>query len=348
MSEREELLESIANTISSYRAGEIDQPDAAHVDRWASQFAPDDQELFLREFDHVIKQTFFTRDQVVSFLEGLITNQRLAGEDPSNYWSKANFLRIQQNGQSQREMVDLFEQSLFNKLGLKLDECGSPDGDYIYLDDALFTGGRVATDLGVWIKNEAPEEAIVNIIVMALHTSGEWWLKSNRLKKPIGESGKRIIVEYWRAATLQNQFARRNSADVLWPCEIPEDKAVQAYVDSLERFPFKPRSPGGHLGVFASEEGRQLLESEFLKAGVAIRSKTQTPNDFNRPLGCGQFGVGFGSLIATYRNCPNNTPLAIWWGDPEATSGALHWYPLLPRKTYSSAENVFGIIVDDF
>lgn len=351
MSERDELLESIANTTSSYREGEIDEPDAAHIDRWARQFAPDNQELFLREFDHVIKQTFLTRDEVMSFLERLITNERLVGEDPSDYWSKANLLRIQRNGQSQREMVDLFEQSLLKKLGLKLDECGSPEGEYIYLDDVLFTGGRVATDLGAWIKSEAPENAIVNIIVMALHTYGEWRLKSNRLKKSIEDSGKRISVEYWRGVTLQNQFARRSRADVLWPSEIPDDHEVEAYhayINSLDRYPFQPRTPNGHLGIFSSEEGRKLLESEFLKAGVAIRSKTQNPKDFLRPLGCNNFGLGFGSLITTYRNCPNNTPLALWWGDPEATEGALHWYPLLPRKTYASVEDEFGIIVDDF
>ena len=89
MSERDELLESIENTISSYREDEIDWPDAAHVDRWASQFSPNNQEFFLREFDHVIKQTFFTRGRVASFLEWLITNQGLAGDDPFDYWSKA-------------------------------------------------------------------------------------------------------------------------------------------------------------------------------------------------------------------------------------------------------------------
>lgn len=59
------------------------------------------------------------------------------------------------------------------------------------------------------------------------------------------------------------------------------------------------------------------------------------------PLSFSPFGVGFGSMIATYRNCPNNCPLSMWWGDPEATSGALHWYPLLQREGYSSARNVF-------
>lgn len=95
-----------------------------------------------------------------------------------------------------------------------------------------------------------------------------------------------------------------------------------------------------------AEAGRQLLESEFLIAGVKIRSLIQSPKDFIRPLGCGNFGVGFGSMLVTYRNCPNNCPLALWWGDPEATSGALHWYPLLSRKTYAAPENVFNIFDD--
>ena len=35
--------------------------------------------------------------------------------------------------------------------------------------------------------------------------------------------------------------------------------------------------------------------------------------------------LGFGSLVVTFRNCPNNAPLALWAGDP--------WYPLFPRRT---------------
>ncbi len=42
--------------------------------------------------------------------------------------------------------------------------------------------------------------------------------------------------------------------------------------------------------------------------------------------------LGFGSLVVTFRNCPNNAPLALWVGDP--------WYPLFPRTTNSQAEIV--------
>jgi hypothetical protein len=88
-----------------------------------------------------------------------------------------------------------------------------------------------------------------------------------------------------------------------------------------------------------------VLEREFLIAGTQIRSQGNV-SAVNRPLGHGYYGLGFGSTLVTYRNCPNNCPLALWWGDPTATSGALKWYPLLPRKNYSSAENVFGKFFD--
>jgi hypothetical protein len=80
-----------------------------------------------------------------------------------------------------------------------------------------------------------------------------------------------------------------------------------------------------------------LIERELLMAGVRIRAGCQNPKKVMRPLGFGHFGLGFGATIVTYRNCPNNCPLALWWGDPDATSGPFHWYPLLPRKTYEQA-----------
>lgn len=342
MSERDDLVGAIANTIRTYRAGELAQSTPAHVERWAHQFTPENQLPFLREINHVMRQTFLTKEMVSGFLNNLVKNEQLAGKNPKVYWARANFLRIQRAGQSQKEMVSLFAETLQQQCGLKLDQCGAESGDYIYLDDVLFTGGRVATDLQTWISDKAPASAIVHVILMAMHTSGHYYITSNRLKKAIAASGKNIDIRFWRSIELENQKNRKDSSAVLWPAVIPGDATVRAYVDSEKRFPLSLRNAGGALGIFSSEQGRQLLENEFLIAGVKIRSLTQSPKDFIRPLGCGGFGVGFGSLIATYRNCPNNCPLALWWGDPEVTSGALHWYPLLSRKTYAAPENVFN------
>ena len=81
-----------------------------------------------------------------------------------------------------------------------------------------------------------------------------------------------------------------------------------------------------------------MLERELLLAGMHIRSLSQNPSPALRPLGFGPFGLGFGSTIVTYRNCPNNTPLALWWGDPQAEPAHpfARWYPLVQRRTYTN------------
>jgi len=122
---------------------------------------------------------------------------------------------------------------------------------------------------------------------------------------------------------------------------------LKAYMAEETKFPFKPRTPGGKCehDIFSSEEGRQLLERELLMAGMRIRSFSQNPNRALRPLGFSPFGLGFGSTIVTYRNCPNNAPLALWWGDPEKPKSHpfSKWCPLVPRKTYGAEEEWDGI-----
>lgn len=343
MSERDDLLVSVANEIKTYRKGDLPEPTPAHVDRWLHQFTPVQQLPFLREFDHVIKKTFLTRKNVKVFLHHLVTNQKLAGADPTAYWSAAHFLSIQQKGQSQKEMLKLFSKCLEDECGLDMDDSGEEGGDFIYLDDVMFSGNRVGNDLEPWILNVAPQSARVHIIVAAWHTLGQF-LVERRLAGVIAKSGKKITITYWRAFTVENQKARKNISEVLWPTAVPNVAEVQAYMALPSRFPFEPRHPSmTPIEPFSSEAGRQILESEFFIAGAKIRAMSENPKPSMRPLGFSPFGVGFGSMIVTYRNCPNNCPLAMWWGDSEATSGALHWYPLVPREGYFSLRN----IVDD-
>lgn len=343
MSERDDLLVSVANEIRTYREGDLPEPTPEHVDRWLRQFTPAQQLPFLREFDYVIKQTFLTRENVEDFLRHLVTNQKLTGGEPTAYWSSANFLSIQQNGQSQKEMLKLFSKCLEDECGLDIDESGENGGEFIYLDDVMFSGNRVGNDLEPWIINNAPPSATVHVIVAALHSGGWWYLVNKRLKDVIAESGKKISVKYWRALKIENRKWFKNSSGVLWPTVVPDVAEVQDYMALPAKFPFEPRQPSAAaIQPFSSEAGREVLESEFLIAGAKIRTKSENPKPSMRPLGFSPFGVGFGSMIVTYRNCPNNCPLALWWGDPEATSGALHWYPLLPREGYSSLRNIFN------
>lgn len=336
MTTRDLLLDAIATTVADYRAGELAAPTPAHVDRWIRQFSKQVQVPLLRELDHVLKTTYFTRDAVAEFLDGVVMTAELAGADPLGFWKAANFLDIQQSGESQRAMLAIFAERLNARHRISTDACGEVGGAFIYLDDVMFTGNHVGNDLAKWIENDAPAEAVVHIIVIAIHTSGGY-LVGRRLKQAIASSGKKIKICYWRVATIENRRAYKRDSEVLWPVELPDDTDLEAYLAQPHKFPFEPRPPGGKLGPFSSEEGRQLLERELLLAGVKIRAGCANPKDVMRPLGFSPFGLGFGSMIVTFRNCPNNCPLALWWGDPNAAASSplSKWYPLLARKTYS-------------
>lgn len=348
MAERTDLLTSIATTIQDYRAGELAKPTSNHVERWIQQFDTVVQLPMLRELNHVLDKTYFTKASVSSFFSDLITHQQLAGEDPCAFWSGSHILDIQQNGHSQSEIRALFDEALMERCGLKIDDCGNPDGAFIYLDDVLFSGGRIGDDLESWITEEAPAKATVHAIVIVAHRFGEWKC-TNRVRAAAENAGKVIDFRFWAALRIENRNYHRNKSEVLWPTAIPDDADLKAYMAEEQKFPFVARHPGQIFehGVFSTEQGRQLLERELLIAGMRIRSFSQNPNRALRPLGFSPFGLGFGSMIVTYRNCPNNTPLALWWGDPNAHPDHpfSKWYPLLPRKTYAQ-EIDFDVVVD--
>lgn len=310
MSERDDLLTSVAEQIKTYRQGEIAEPTPEHVDRWLRQFTHSQQLPFLREFDHVIKQTFLTKETIEGFLCDLVKCEKLAGANPSTYWSSVNLLNIQRNGNSQKEMVKLFSKCLKDEFGLDQNDFEETGGDFIYLDDIMFSGSRVGNDLESWIIHRAPQSAAVHVIVAALHKSG-LYLVNNKLKEVITRSEKNITIRWWRALEIENRKSHKDdSSFVLWPTDIPNVPEVENYIARHTKYPFEPRKPSEiKIQPFSSEEGRQVLEREFLIAGTKIISACENPNQFMRPLGFSPFGVGFGSVIVTYRNCPNNVSI---------------------------------------
>ena len=336
MSERDNLLNSIVNTVKDYRSGEIASPTPEHVDRWINQFERDVQVPMLREFDHVFKNTYLPRKRVLAFLDGLIKNQNLVGADPCDFWRKANFLRIQQNGHSQTEFLSLFDTVLESQCGFRTKDCGVSGDTFVYLDDVMFSGNRVGDDLTKWITEDAPDQATAYVIVMVIHTLGKWKI-SDRINREIENSEKNIQVKYWYCSTNENRKNSSKNAEVLWPAELPDNNdELNAYLARLHEFPFHPRELGGNPNLFLSDEGRHVLERELTLAGIQIQNFSANPSDSLPPLGFSPFRPGFGSTIVTFRNCPNNCPLALWWGDPEADSNHpfSKWYPLFPRKTY--------------
>jgi hypothetical protein len=326
MSTRIKLLTSIAGTIADYRAGDIDPPTPDHVETWVNQFETEIQKPMLAELDHVLKKTYFSKPSVHKFLTTLVKSKKLAGADPCSFWKDVKFLNIQAGGNSQREMLQMFDSILEEECGLGIENCGDDPDHYLYLDDAIFTGNRVLRDLRQWISADAPKKAAVHVVMIGLHRGGQYYAKT-KLEEAAEGAGKKIDLQWWRSVEIEDRRAHTSSSDVLRPTKLPADELIQEYVQALRYAPVL-RQPGslGDNGFFSSEEGRDLLEQEFLKAGVKIRSQSPYLNDYQRPLGNMVLQtLGFGSLLVTFRNCPNNCPLAFWAGNP--------WYPLFPRKT---------------
>ena len=156
MTSRLDLITSIVQTTADYRAEEQQFISPEHVEKWVSQFDDAEAELaMLHELDHVLKQTYFSRDRVMQFLSDLADNTRLTGHDPATFWKGTNFLDIQQNGHSQHEMLVLFDEVLKSKFKITSKDCQSEEARFVYLDDVLFSGNRIFQDLSAWIQKEA-------------------------------------------------------------------------------------------------------------------------------------------------------------------------------------------------
>lgn len=326
MNERSNLLSSIATTIADYRKGDLKPPTPSHVEQWVTQFDAKVQLPILREMDHVLKKTYFSRDRTTKLMEDLFQAEKLVGDDPCIFWNGIEFLDIQGGGASQKEILALFSKVLEKECGFTVADCGNDPHAYVYLDDAIFTGNRVRRDLEDWITKDAPFEAKVHVITIALHSGGQYYAEG-KIKKAAEKAEKKVKFTWWWETKLEDRKSHTDESDVLRPISIPEDAAVQAYVAAMT---YQPRlRTAGRVGgnrIFSDDAGRQLLEQEFLKAGIRIREMCPNLKIYQRPLGNSVLEtLGFGSLIVTFRNCPNNAPLALWVGDP--------WYPLFPRMT---------------
>ena len=227
MSEREDLLKSLSETITDYRDGEISEPTPDHVERWVDQFDAPVQLPILKEMDHVLKQTYLPKKSVEEFLSSVAVNEKLTGGDPRSYWRSGALLDIQGAGESQGDMLEMLGDALDSKCGLGLDECSGSSGIFVYLDGGVHTGNRVLGDLKSWIQSDAPDEATVNVIVIAMHLGGQHYAKTE-LNKASKVAGKAITVKWWRCVELEDRKTRTDRSDVLRPTEIPDNPLVSS------------------------------------------------------------------------------------------------------------------------
>ncbi len=324
MNTKNDIIKSIIDTTADYHAFAGGVSVEAHINTWLQQFSESVRLPLLTEMDYVLKDTYFSKNKIISFLRGIINSKKIAGQDSCAFWKSVNFLDIQGGGTSQKDMLSLFSSELEAKYNFKVSDCGSDGGDFVYLDDFSFTGGRVMQDIKKWIVECSPQNAKLHIITIAKHAYGDYYTKKE-IKKCITDNNKDINFTWWCAMTFEDRRYYTDSSDVLRPTSIPDNEDLQRYIETLTHEPHLRNS--GNVGgnnLFSSNAGRELLEQVFLTTGIEVRKKCQLLTKYHRPLGYMYLEtLGFGTMIVTYRNCPNNAPLALWAGRP--------WYPLFRR-----------------
>ena len=347
--QRNELLESIALTITDYRQGEITRPNAEHVDRWIRQFArfgADEpiQQTLLFEIDHILKHTYISKGIVTQFLRELIQNPRIAmrpdlhGDSLISFWRSVNFLRLQAPGSSQLALLEIVDRIMQEIFGFQTRDCGQVGGPYLFLDDCLFSGRRVRRDVIGWLRTNGELWGELYVVVLGRHRSGGWYTETE-IEKVASDA---LTIVEWLPSYLnvEDRKAYVNLSEVLRPATVPDDPFVTEYARSLTVSGYPPilRKPGWQPRnrIFSSEIGRHPVEQFFLRAGAYLRAQAAYPDEDMRPLGYSALKTfGFGGLLVTHRNVANNCPLALWYGDPDAPSyhPFSKWYPLfLPKR----------------
>jgi hypothetical protein len=231
-------------------------------------------------------------------------------------------------------MLALLGEVLEEKFGFGAGREESDNRIYIYLDDVSCSGNQIKNDLSRWAEEQDVRDAAVHIITMVLYRGGHYFAEQRLLSalRP-----RNITIDFWAMLWLENRRYYARDAEVLWPTELPDDECVNRWRATFgeDDSYFHARFPGGKASteLFSSEEARHTVEQAFLKKGAYIYSLPQNAAQSMRPLGYSRLrSPGFGSTVATYRNCPNNAPLVLWWGDPNGGAPLNQWTPLLQRR----------------
>ena len=310
---KSDLAASISETIADYRAGAIPNPTPAHVIRWIDQFDSAARVPLLREIDHVLSKTYLSRRKIRAFLRGMLRTDKIVTGDPVRFWRGVDFLDLQTAGNSQRDLLDMLNGIMAKEFGFTTSDCGGNAHHFLYLDDGLFSGGRIQADLVRWIAEEAPDRGDVYVVTCVTHTQGRYFTEQ-AVKRAVREHGKSIDFRWLHITEYENNPFDIRLSDVLRPVSIPDDPAIAAYAKQLDsrapgKHPLRPPGNTGRLSLFSSEESRHLVEQELLKAGVRIREACPNLPKQMRPLGATvQYMLGFGTMVVTYRNSRTMRP----------------------------------------
>lgn len=348
---KKKLINQLLEIIGDYNMPKGMEMKKDHVDRWINQFDEEFQNTILEELIEVFSKQYLSKDIVKSKIRSVLTDKKIWGENIKESIQNTNFLKIQEQGNSQKDLLEIVDEILFEEYEIKIKNCFSKN-KYFYIDDCIFTGNRFINDIKRCIESgEIKEGSIFISYHLAYYKSG--W---NHAVRKISQMFKKIKVEaeYWYHYMFQNYQKNlyKNDLSVLWPKEI-EYEQLSSYIDwrcnesdYAKNVDFCRNYNMINENLFKDSSGRDIIESQFLKVGLDLVINANNPSASIRPMGFSKLeSIGFGAMFVTYRNISNNCPLALWYGDVTCSSNKAltKWYPLFPRTCAESIEPI-GIV----
>lgn len=329
VSSRAYWVEKLSRFVGDY-AGNAGGYPVEITETWIDQFPAASQTPLLQALAETLQRTYIRRDDVRSYFTESITNR--------DFWRNAHVCRGAARGKSHELTTKVVLDAIDERLGADFVADDATQWHtakhHVFIDDAVFTGSRVKEDYGQWWTPQSsrpkrrPQDGPLRIYFWTylLHTAGkqdiEGWVDRN-----LRRHGYDVTISFVSRLTYEDRDQHRDVSDVLWPSVMTETAGRSGL--HLATRPDRLRSTGpGTSAVFPDAGQRRILESELLDASVEISRRLEAPWT---PLGYGRKPFGFGSLSVSYRNCPNNAPIALWWNTE-------YWSPLFPRTTYAHQE----------
>lgn len=302
--------EQIVEITQDYRNDDNLFINTDHVLQWIEQFQHADQQFVLEETAHVLRKTYLSKASLSTLIDKLV--DQYFEEIVTRRWIKTHMA-----GNSQSWMLE--------QLRIRGLESSNAATDLLFLDDIIFSGGRAFQDIREWtMRNSDALATQGDVVVMSLFRHDSSWsaLLGDRygLKPHLGSLGYRPLCR--QLIFIDDAKNNTNFTKFVLRCiQFPEITQYPEYSQHfVARIPGCPQD-----SAFSSDAARCRYERIMFLAGLNIRARCPQLPAHMRPLGATHLKTpGFGALLVTARNCPNNCPLA-WWVD-------LPWHPLFPRR----------------
>lgn len=348
-------IDDLHQIIKGYRNDDGIYISTADIERWSAQFG-DDADFIITETTHLFSETYFNKNKITKKIHELFAKivDELYESDWRRFSSDCVLLNLQEAEKSQKAFVEIGTEIINSRIAPETHSNLSGDKKtFIYLDDITATGGTIISKLLPWIRDNFNELFNEKIKLIVYHTCVLKWELGNckyRLIKQLGEKYgcdktesviKNKII--WKESYKIENITTNNKSilNLVKPDKMyfPE---IEEYHNELintpygiydRRFANQALRPPGSPAVekfYSSPENRNRFEKLILQHSYAIMQDgtdiNEKPN--RRPLGYtvpSHATLGSGCLFATWRNAPNNMPLAFWLQ-------TANWTPLLQRK----------------